>query len=44
MSNIQTFRGDLPAHLQNVKLDDFTQAFKSSGGSVKRITLLDHSI
>ena len=39
MSNIQTFRGDLPAHLQNVKLDDFTQAFKSSGGSVKRITL-----
>jgi hypothetical protein len=39
MSNIQTFRGDLPAHLQNVKLDDFTQAFKSSGGSIKRITL-----
>lgn len=39
MSNIQTFRGDLPAHLQNVKLDDFTQAFRSSGGSVKRITL-----
>ena len=39
MSNIQTFRGEMPAHLQNVKLDDFTQAFKSSGGSVKRITL-----
>lgn len=39
MSNIQTFRENLPAHLQNVQLDDFTQAFKSSGGSVKRITL-----
>ena len=39
MSNIQTFSGEMPAHLQNVKLDDFTQAFKSSGGSVKRITL-----
>jgi hypothetical protein len=40
MSNITTtFRENLPEHLQNVKLDDFTQAFKASGGSVKRITL-----
>ena len=40
MSNITTtFRENLPEHLQNVKLDDFTQAFKSSGGSMKRITL-----
>jgi hypothetical protein len=39
MSNITTFRDDLPAHLQNVELDDFTKAFTSSGGSVKRITL-----
>jgi hypothetical protein len=38
MSNITTFK-DLPAHLQNVKLDDFTKAFSSSGGSIKRITL-----
>ena len=39
MSNITTFRADLPAHLQNVELDDFTKSFTSSGGSVKRITL-----
>ena len=39
MSNITTFRADLPAHLQNVALDDFTKSFTSSGGSVKRITL-----
>lgn len=39
MSNVTTFKQDLPAHLQNVKLDDFTKAFSSSGGSVKRITL-----
>ena len=38
MSKITTFQ-DLPAHLQNVKLDDFTKAFSSSGGSIKRITL-----
>ena len=38
MSNLTTLK-DLPAHLQNVKLDDFTKAFSSSGGSVKRITL-----
>jgi hypothetical protein len=39
MSNVTTFKQDLPAHLQNVKLDDFTKAFSSSGGSIKRITL-----
>jgi hypothetical protein len=39
MSNITTFRADLPAHLQSVELDDFTKAFAKSGGSVKRITL-----
>ena len=39
MSNITTFNENLPAHLQNVELDDFTKAFTSSGGSVKRITL-----
>ena len=39
MSNITTFRADLPAHLQNVALDDFTKSFTTSGGSVKRITL-----
>jgi len=39
MSNVTTFKDNLPAHLQNVKLDDFTKAFASSGGSVKRITL-----
>ena len=38
MSNLTTVK-DLPAHLQNVKLDDFTKAFSSSGGSMKRITL-----
>jgi len=39
MSNVTTFRDNLPAHLQNVALDDFTKSFTSSGGSVKRITL-----
>ena len=39
MSNVSTFSENLPAHLQNVKLDDFTKAFANSGGSVKRITL-----
>ena len=39
MTQVTTFKQDLPAHLQNVKLDDFTKAFSSSGGSVKRITL-----
>lgn len=40
MSNqVQTFKGNLPGHLQNVKLDDFTKAFTASGGSVKRISL-----
>lgn len=39
MSNVTTFKDNLPAHLQNVKLDDFTKAFANSGGSVKRITL-----
>jgi len=39
MNNVTTFRDNLPAHLQNVELDDFTKAFTSSGGSVKRITL-----
>ena len=39
MSNVSTFNENLPAHLQNVKLDDFTKAFANSGGSVKRITL-----
>lgn len=38
-TEIQTFKGNLPAHLQHVKLDDFTKAFTSSGGSVKRISL-----
>jgi len=38
MSNLATLK-DMPAHLQNVKLDDFTKAFSSSGGSIKRITL-----
>jgi len=38
MSNL-TILKDLPAHLQNVKLDDFTKAFSASGGSTKRITL-----
>jgi hypothetical protein len=38
MSNLTTLK-DLPAHLQNVKLDDFTKAFSSSGGTMKRITL-----
>ena len=38
MSNLTTLN-NLPAHLQNVKLDDFTKAFSSSGGSTKRITL-----
>jgi hypothetical protein len=38
MSNLTTLNS-LPAHLQNVKLDDFTKAFSSSGGSTKRITL-----
>lgn len=39
MSEVQVFKGNLPAHLQHVKLDDFTKAFASSGGSVKRISL-----
>jgi len=39
MTQVTTFKQDLPAHLQNVKLDDFTKAFSSSGGSIKRITL-----
>ena len=39
MGNVATFKENLPAHLQNVELDDFTKAFTSSGGSVKRITL-----
>jgi hypothetical protein len=38
MSNLTTLK-DLPAHLQNVKLDDFTKSFSASGGSTKRITL-----
>ena len=38
MSNLTTLK-DLPVHLQNVKLDDFTKAFSASGGSTKRITL-----
>jgi hypothetical protein len=38
MSNLTTLK-DLPAHLQNVELDDFTKAFSASGGSTKRITL-----
>lgn len=38
MSNLTTLK-NLPAHLQNVKLDDFTKAFSASGGSTKRITL-----
>jgi len=38
-TEIQTFKGNLPSHLQNVKLDDFTKAFTASGGSVKRISL-----
>jgi len=39
LSNVTTYRENLPAHLQNVALDDFTKTFTSSGGSVKRITL-----
>jgi hypothetical protein len=40
MSNqVQTFKSGLPAHLQHVKLDDFTKAFAASGGAVKRISL-----
>jgi hypothetical protein len=39
MSEVQVFKGNLPAHLQHVKLDDFTKAFSSGGGSVKRISL-----
>lgn len=39
MADIQTFKGNMPAHLQNVKLDNFTQAFTASGGSTKRISL-----
>lgn len=39
MSNVATFKDNLPVHLQNVKLDDFTKAFSASGGSVKRITM-----
>ena len=39
MSNVTTYRENLPAHLQDVQLDDFTKAFTTSGGSVKRITL-----
>lgn len=41
MSNITTTPTlrDLPAHLRDVKLDDFTSAFTASGGSVKRIAL-----
>jgi hypothetical protein len=39
MSNVSTFKDNLPLHLQNVKLDDFTKAFSNSGGSNKRITL-----
>ena len=39
MSDIQVFKGNLPAHLANVKLDDFTKAFTTAGGSVKRISL-----
>jgi hypothetical protein len=38
MSNLTTLK-EMPQHLQNVKLDDFTKAFSSSGGSIKRITL-----
>jgi hypothetical protein len=39
MNNVATFKDNLPAHLQNVKLDDFTKSFSASGGSVKRITM-----
>ena len=39
MADIQTFKGNMPAHLQNVKLDSFTQAFSASGGTNKRISL-----
>jgi len=38
-NQVQTFKENLPVHLQRVKLDDFTKAFTSSGGSVKRISL-----
>lgn len=38
-TEIQSFKEKLPAHLQRVQLDDFTKAFTSSGGSVKRISL-----
>jgi hypothetical protein len=30
MANIQTFKGNMPSHLQNVKLDKFTHAFTAS--------------
>lgn len=39
MTNVTVFKDNLPAHLQNVELDDFTKAFSSAGGSVKRISL-----
>lgn len=39
MSNVQVFKGNLPSHLANVQLDDFTKAFTTAGGSVKRISL-----
>ena len=39
MSEVQVFKGNLPAHLANVKLDDFTKSFATAGGSVKRISL-----
>jgi len=39
MGAVTTFNENLPAHLRNVKLDDFTKAFSTSGGSVKRITM-----
>jgi len=39
MSNVTTFNADLPAHLRNVPIDDFTKAFAFSGGSTKRISL-----
>lgn len=39
MSNTVVFKENLPAHLQNVQLDDFTKAFAASGGAVKRISL-----
>ena len=39
MSEVQVFRGNLPAHLASVQLDDFTKAFTTAGGSVKRVSL-----